>query len=1018
MGRAVTLRDIDVLPVLGRGPIGLAIFTPGVQVDPGDNSFSRVNGTRQGANNATLDGIDVNDSVVPRLGLSMTANNLDSVAEFRIITMGGKAEYGRNAGGQVEMITRSGTNEFHGNAFEYLRNKQLNANNFFSNKSGLARPKFIQNIFGGSFGGPVIKDKTFFFGNYQGTRNAQAVERNRTVLTPEAKSGIFRWKNSAGAVLSHSIIQADPRKIGIDREVKKLLDVLPNPNNFDIGDGLNTGGFRFNNPVSAVNDQYTLKGDQNLGRHKLFVRWSWFRTRSIDNLNNADAIYPGQPQGAQGGHRWGYSIGWDTMVTNSIVNEFRTGYQSAGVDFLRPGRIAGPMIVTNLYTSPFNTAFPQGRNSPVSEFTDYLSIVRGEHTLKTGMNWRFTTQLGYNDAGIHPNVSLGTTLGNAPPTSVMPPGLSSTDQARYNSLYNDLLGRMNEVVVTYYSDLQEFQPAGTTRERTNKFREYGYFFQDDWRVSRRLTLNLGLRYEFFGVPFEKNGFQGALDKAALVSPTAKINDFTVQRTTSWYNNDYNNFAPRVGFAWDVAGDGRTAVRGSWGLFYDRIIGATTNLVDGNTPGFADTRRIQPNLSGSDLRVGDGIPTPPQPASPTVKNANDRGTTVVVFSPNLRTPYVHQFNVGVQRELFRNTILEVTYVGNRGKKLFADLNYNQSRIYEDFLPAFLQLQEFQRVGTPVPASNTLVKMFGSVSTAIARVGATNLANGNVGGAANSIDRGYYSSYAAAGLTDYYLRNFPQYNFMIYGGNFAQSWYNSLQVNVRRSVGALQVRANYTFSKSIDNYSTEGNGYTDGVPIDNFNIDLFRARSDWDRPHVFNSSLIYRLPIGRDKAVLGGIPNWADKILGGWDLGFLAYWQSGSTFSVVTGRSTGPTTSTNTYANFDGDRNFGAIDRRGDGIYFWNNQQKGGFTFPGAGYVGASGRNGFRGPRFFSTDVSLSKNFRVTETHRVTFRAEAYNMTNSANFANPAANISTPESVGRISGTIGQPRIVQLALRYDF
>ena len=157
LGRAITMRDIDVLPQLGRGPIALAVFNTGVQIDPSDTSYSRVNGTRQGSNNATLDGVEINDPVVPRLGLAMTPNTTDTVEEFKIVTNGGKAEYGRSAGGQVAMITRSGTNKFHGGAWDYLRNTNLNANNFFSNQSGQRRPKFIQNTFGGKFEGPAIK---------------------------------------------------------------------------------------------------------------------------------------------------------------------------------------------------------------------------------------------------------------------------------------------------------------------------------------------------------------------------------------------------------------------------------------------------------------------------------------------------------------------------------------------------------------------------------------------------------------------------------------------------------------------------------------------------------------------------------------------------------------------------------------------------------------------------------------------------------------------------------------------
>ena len=244
IGRSVTLRDIDTLPQLGRNPMALVPYTPGVSIDPGDNSFSRVNGTRQGSNNTRLDGIDANDAVVPRLGLSLTAFNVDSIEEFRVITNGGKAEYGRNAGGQVEMITRSGTNQWRGNAFEFLRNTKLNANNFFNNASGVARPKFIQNTFGASLGGPIMKEKWFVFGNWQTVRTAQEVVRNRTVLTPEAKRGLFRWNPPAGGgPQSFDIVANDPRKLGFDPATKKLIDMLPDPNNFDVGDGLNTAGF-------------------------------------------------------------------------------------------------------------------------------------------------------------------------------------------------------------------------------------------------------------------------------------------------------------------------------------------------------------------------------------------------------------------------------------------------------------------------------------------------------------------------------------------------------------------------------------------------------------------------------------------------------------------------------------------------------------------------------------------------------------------------------------------------------
>jgi hypothetical protein len=202
------------------------------------------------------------------------------------------------------LITRSGTNGWHGNMFEYHRNAAFNANTFFGNASGLPRPAYIENTFGASLGGPILHDRTFIFGNYQGRRNAQQVVRNRYVLTPEAKAGIFRWKTpGSSAIQTFDIVGNDPRGIGIDPKVAEILKLLPDPNNYDIGDGLNTAGFRFNNPaISSIGDipedQFTIRMDHALwSGHRLFFRWTWHRRSFIDVVNNNDARFPGRLPG-------------------------------------------------------------------------------------------------------------------------------------------------------------------------------------------------------------------------------------------------------------------------------------------------------------------------------------------------------------------------------------------------------------------------------------------------------------------------------------------------------------------------------------------------------------------------------------------------------------------------------------------------------------------------------------------------------------------------------------------------
>jgi hypothetical protein len=349
----------------------------------------------------------------------------------------------------------------------------------------------------------------------------------------------------------------------------------------------------------------------------------------------------------------------------------------------------------------------------------------------------------------------------------------------------------------------------------------------------------------------------------------------------------------------------------------------------------------------------------------------------------------------------------------------DVNLNQNNVAGDFTKAFRELQAFRLNGTAVPADNTLVRIFGSVGAAITGVGGNSTVDqGLLGTASNNVDRNNYSKYVAAGVSDFYLRNYPQFNQLIMGASDGRSYYDSLQVSLRRNVGDLKMSVNYTFSKSIDNISVDGNGFTS--PIDSFNLNLNRGRGDYDRPHAANWMITYTLPIGNNKLIGGNMPGWADRILGGWDLGFLGVWQSGSVFTVTTGRNTYGN-SLASWANYTGDRNIGEVSRQGDGVYFFTTQQKAAFTYPGIGEYGSSGRNAFRGPRYFNMDTSLVKRFRIAENHAVLFRAEAYNLFNNPNFANPGNSIATPASFGKLNSTLssGQgARIMQLALRYEF
>ena len=1025
----VTMKDIDTLPQIARTPISLTYLNPGVQVSNtngsntgADYSYSHINGLRQGSNNNTLDGIDVNDAVAPRLGLSMTANNSDSVSEFVVVSSGGKAEYGRNAGGQEEMVTRSGTNQYHGNLFEYIRNTDLNANDFFSNASGVSRPMFIQNMFGGSFGGPIRHNKLFIFGNYQGRRTHQQISRNRTVPTDLAKQGIFQWQMSAGAPIQQvNVLSLDPLHRGIDPTIATLLKIYPSPNNNDVGDGLNYAGYRFNNPNNSLEDQFTIKGDYNLNeKNHFFYRHSWQRNSSIDSLNSADAYFPGEPQGRQGGHRWGIATGWDWTITPTVVNQFRYGHQSAGVDFLRPARVAGDMYTFNQWTMPIYNAFPQGRNSPVNEFTDNITKIKGNHTLKAGIQTRLTHQWGYNDAGIYPNVSLSTTSPGNTPNITAPAGLNSTQLTTFQGLYNNLTGRVGQITQTYYSNLQAWQAAGTGRVRTFIFHEYGSFVQDDWKVRPNFTLNAGLRWDFSGVPYEENGLVGTLDQAANLNTISQIDNLTVKKGGKWYKNDYHAFAPRIGFAWDITGDGKTALRGNYGIFYDRMIGAATSLVDGNTPGFTSALTGYPNSGGTDIRAADNPPAPSVPAAPVLTLPATRSTSIAVFNPNLTNGYVQQWGLTLQRQLTNNTVLQVGYVGNHGLKLFMDQDLDQTHWNPYFQNAFAELATNYNAGTlaNVSPNNVFAKMFGTPQAAVSAMGTTNVQTLQYGNAIYNVDAANYSKMTAAGISEFALRNYPQYNELIYGTNAGLSWYNSLQVSLRRQVGALTVQANYTWSKSMDNSSQEGNGIT--PTLDDYNLNLNKARSDYDHPHVFNMNALYALPIGRGHRFGNDLPRWANTLLGGWDLGGIWIWESGAPMTASSGRYTGVTYyGASSWDDFSGSsRNIGSVQRMGNGVWFLTPGTINQFAFPGILDFGNAGRNTFRGPRFWNIDMSLVKSFAITERKRITFRAEGYNLFNNVDFANPSVALSSPASFGKISGVVNNPRLLQGALRFDF
>ena len=342
-------------------------------------------------------------------------------------------------------------------------------------------------------------------------------------------------------------------------------------------------------------------------------------------------------------------------------------------------------------------------------------------------------------------------------------------------------------------------------------------------------------------------------------------NLTVVPKGKLYGTDWNNFAPRVGFAFDPKGDGKTAIRGNWGMFYDRTVGAAFNSIDGGTPGFC---LEQPDLSES---AGFGRPLqrqvltyPAQPAAPLLTPPATRSTALYLANPNLRTGYVMSYGLNVQHEIMRNTILQVGYIGNRGVKLFMDVDVNQPRIYGAFQNDFRELAANLTTPANVSPGNLFVKVFGTAASAITAVGSTNISQGRVGTIVNTIDVTNYAKYNAAGISNYYFRNYPQFTQVVQGTNNGRSSYDSLQVSLRRTAGALQFAANYTWSKSIDNISAEGNGFT--TPIDSYNLALNRRSQRFRSPAFLEHQRVLHHSVRQRSAFGSNMPRLLDTAVG--------------------------------------------------------------------------------------------------------------------------------------------------------
>jgi len=1052
-------RDLESLPSLLRNPLTLATHIPGLQINGGTENESTANGARKGMNHISLDGLTVSNAAIPRIDEPSIDVNTDTVETLHLITSGAKAEFGRSAGAQLGLVSRTGTREWHGNAYYYHSNKSLNANDFFDNSSGLEKPNFRQNIFGVTVSGPLWNKNTLIFGNYEGYRLRSQIGRNRLVLmddsdddndidddgiindedtdvdgdgiidtsddtidffelqNDEARAGVFRYYTPGTEELqSYDILGNDPR--GMAPGIADLITPTPSPNNTLIGDGLNTGGYLFNNPFHNNADKLNVRIDHTLNsNHRVYLRINWSRSDATDLANNADAPFPNTPEGTIEDQTWALNAGSYYTFNPRVINELQIGYIRSKTDLKRPARLAQPMNLINSWTNPLSPDSPSAFIEPFFEVADSISHSRNKHTFKYGAAFRRSIRKRVDYAGVYPDMTFGVGMGNHVPENIGPFGntvISDEDRLTFEKLYNDLLGRVESINQTYYYDLTSPLPPGSGRERSFSSLEFSAFIQDDWRIRPGLTLNLGLRYEFHSVPSEQNNLQRVLDPSSGIDPAGNISDFTIVSGDGWRGRNISDFAPRAGFAWDITGYGSTVLRGSYGIYYGRHIGAIADFIDANTYGFSRTASTFPNMGGGDLRLGDALPFPVTPEPFDMTPPATRSASIAVLDPNLSTPRVDRFNLTLERRFGRHLVLEASYIGSRGRNLYQNLNYNQTKTRGDFLQSFQEIAAYRELGTPVPDTNTLVRLFGSPIAVLDAVGGYYFDTGQAGAAADIVDTNYYSLYPAAGVSEFYLRNYPQFKNFIVGTDTGRSWYDSAQLGFRVNSSPFRMRFYYTWSKSFDTLSVDGDEFVS--PSDSMDPMANKAPSDFDRNHIFNLMTSFNIPFGRDRRFGSESTRVVNWIFGEWEISALGVWESGRRFSVTSGIQ-------NLFADvsgltdYDGSRNIGKLNSGSDGVYWFNHLQALEFTNPSAGVLGTSGRNSFKGPEYMNFDFTFYKHFRIGDDNRLQIRAEFYNLFNRTHFGDLNTDISQSD-FAKFTSTVGTPRRIQLALRYEF
>jgi hypothetical protein len=937
----VDTRNVQELPLNGRQLQNLALLAPGIAAgwnwSTAANRYGKarentegafvVNGIRGRSNDFVLDGMPMN---VRQYGVINFEPSNEAVREFELKASVPQAEFGGTMGATVNIVTRMGTNQFHGSLYEFFRNDVLDSNSTFGTRAGLPRGKLRQNQFGGSVGGPIFSNRHFFFGNFEQLRILEGVEtRVVSVPTPEERNGLIRYRDAGGTQQTLNLTGR------VNPISQRLLAFYPQPNTATTGPLNYTSALT----IGLVDTQFHIRTDHHLTDRDMFT------VRVSRNNNDQDYIInrfggpyvPGfnlpNPEKTING-----TIGYLRTFSARLANEFRFGMNRYSNDLANGDQTApsdvglpnGNEIANGMPSVTFAgsaieplgglTWFNREQNELTTVISDSVSYLSGRHSLKFGGE---ITRMQFNTRGAS---SQRGTISFDGSRNGMIPRISGNERA--GALADFLLGQPFEASIVVGSFGRGYRQS-----------HVAFFGQDSWRATPKLTVNLGLRYDYSAPWSEVNG------KLSNLSPDGTLAVVGTGSLDRFYSPDRNNFAPRLGLAYDVSGSGKTVIRAGFSMLYETLLQANSvQQVENNPPyaAFAVTRTPTPFPANGSATTLLDLRSLAQPS---------RAIAAVDYY-DFRNPYSMQFNLGVQHRVADAWLVEVAYIGSRGLDLPYFFNANQVPIRS------LTTDQRNRIAQTVAAGQDTTPILAT------------------------------------------LRPYPAFDSVTLSRNAASSTYHSGQIKLeRRFTKGLSVLASYTFSKLIDNASDFGSGDASERVLDSTNLALQRAVSSFDVPHRFTSAFTYEIPYRG-----AGITR---AIAGGWQMNGIVTFQSGQPFT--------PNTTV-----FDPYRNeaFNRPDAVGDpneNVPDGSAFNPGAFRIPALGTFGNAGRNVVRGDGFHSVDLSLFKNFAVTERWKLQFRAEAVNSFNHVNYQGPVVNLNT--TPGRFIAA-APPRIFQFGAKLSF